>query len=165
MKRLFILRHAKAAFNSPSGLDVDRPLTESGKQTAQKLGYKLKGRNEQIDRVWISPAVRTQQTGLFLSATAALDTDTLFTIDWLYQTNVEELLSNIHQLPNELKSILIIGHNPTLTQVCNALINELNIDNLPTCGIIEIIFKCKNWSEIHSKNGQVVWFDFPKLDN
>ncbi len=165
MKKLLILRHAKAAFESATGEDVDRPLTEAGKQQAQKLGFKLKGRNIHLDVAWVSHALRTQQTCFFLFATAGISIELAEEASWIYQADYRTIIQNIKATNDELDSLLIIGHNPTMTQVVNFLIEALQLDNLPTCGLMEIGFDVTKWEEISSSNAELIWHDFPKVEN
>lgn len=165
MKKLLILRHAKATFESASGEDVDRPLTEAGKQQAQKLGFKLKGRNLQLDAAWVSHALRTQQTCFLLFATAGFSLDLAEEAMWIYQADYRAILEKIKATNDSIDSLLIVGHNPTMTQLVNALIEVLQLDNLPTCGIMEIGFSVSSWEEISSSNAELIWHDFPKVEN
>ncbi len=165
MKKLLILRHAKAAFESATGDDVDRPLTETGKQQAQKLGYKLKGRNVQIDVAWVSEALRTQQTCFFLFATAGITPEIAEKVDWLYQAEYRQVILKLMNASNDLQSILLVGHNPTITQIVNYLIEMMQLDNLPTCGIMEIEFAVSRWEDIAPSNAELIWHDFPKVEN
>lgn len=165
MKKLLILRHAKAAFESATGEDVDRPLAESGKQQAQKLGFKLKGRNLKLDAAWVSQALRTQQTSFFLFTTAGIDLEIEEKVNWLYQADYHEVIKRLTEASNDLQTILIIGHNPTMTQVVNHLIEVLQLDNLPTCGLIEIGFAVSKWEDISPSKAELIWHDFPKVEN
>lgn len=165
MKKLLILRHAKAAFESATGEDVDRPLTEAGKQQAQKLGFKLKGRDLHLDAAWVSHALRTQQTCFFLFATAGFSMEIAEESTWIYQADYRFVIQKIQATSDEIERLLIIGHNPTMTQVVNFLIEALQLDNLPTCGIIEIGFDVAKWEEISSSNAEFIWHDFPKVEN
>ena len=56
---------------------------------------------------------------------------------------------------------IIVGHNPGLTNIINKLTN-LKLDNLPTSGIVIIVFDVDNWKNINYKSGLVEWIKFPK---
>jgi phosphohistidine phosphatase len=60
-----------------------------------------------------------------------------------------------------LDTIALIGHNPGLTNLAN-LLNDIAIENIPTCGIFTIEFSDKSWRKISKKTGTFISFDYPK---
>ena len=57
---------------------------------------------------------------------------------------------------------MLIGHNPTITQLINEISNA-NIDHMPTCGTAVIDFKC-NWNLINT-NGNLIDCIWPEKLN
>ncbi len=162
MKRLYLLRHAKAGFDLTGQADAERVLTHSGKQDAIKLGYKLKGRNEEIDWFKCSPALRTRQTiDAIMEVTGFSDIRLEMTPE-LYQASDEKFLQQIHQTPENISALLLVGHNPSITQAANWLAIDFRIDHLPTCGLLAFSFEVNAWHQISEHSGKVLWFDFPK---
>lgn len=164
MKRLYLLRHAKAGFDLTGQSDAERVLTHSGKQDAVKLAYKLKGRNERIDLACVSPAMRTRQTLdtlLEISGDCILATEV---VPSLYQASESSALEVISGLLSPAQSVMLVGHNPSMTQLSNLLAADLQLDHLPTCGLVVIDFAVKHWYDLALGVGKVSWFDFPKND-
>lgn len=164
MKRLYLLRHAKAGFDLTGQADGERVLTHSGKQDAVKLAYKLKGRNESIDLVCVSPAMRTRQT---LDALLEISGDCFKAtevVPSLYQASEETALQVVLDLGLPAQSVMLVGHNPSMTQLSNLLAADLRLDHLPTCGLVVIDFEVNHWHEVKQSVGKVSWFDFPKND-
>ncbi|MBA4303299.1 MAG: hypothetical protein C0424_03630 [Sphingobacteriaceae bacterium] len=164
MKRLYLLRHAKAGFDLTGQSDAERVLTHSGKQDAVKLAYKIKGRNERIDLVCVSPAIRTRQTLdvlLEISGDCILSTEV---VPALYQASENTALKVISDLGTPAKTVMLVGHNPSMTQLSNLLAADLRLDHLPTCGLVVIDFAVNHWHDITLGTGTVSWFDFPKND-
>ena len=62
MRRLMILRHAKAERAAPGGRDHDRALNERGREDARKIGDYMARHGLLPDRVVVSPAIRTRET-------------------------------------------------------------------------------------------------------
>lgn len=163
MKTLMLLRHAKAGFDLTGQADAERVLTHSGKQDAIKLGYKLKGRNEAVDLFYCSPAARTRQT--FEAISEIVDLEARYElVNGLYQASEETVLQLIQSAPEHFQTIMIIGHNPSMTQLANLMADKLRLDHLPTCGLVVLTFGQSQWSQLQPGTGQVSWFDFPKND-
>lgn len=162
MKRLYLLRHAKAGFDLTGQADAERVLTHSGKQDAIKLGYKLKGRNEEIDWFKCSPALRTRQTLETLMEVTGYSDSRLDIVPELYQSSDERFVQLIRQTADQHNALMVVGHNPTITQAANFLGIDFRIDHLPTCGLVAFSFDVASWHQISEHSGKVLWFDFPQ---
>ena len=62
MRRLILLRHARASDQSASGRDRDRPLSDLGRTQAAAQGEQFKSLGVKADRVIVSPARRAAET-------------------------------------------------------------------------------------------------------
>lgn len=158
-----LLRHAKAGFDLTGQADAERVLTHAGKQDAIKLAYKLKGRNDVVDLFYCSPAARTRQTLEAITDIVAPQ-GAVMLVGSLYQASEEAVFQLIQTAPNHLNTLMVIGHNPSMTQLANLLAADLRLDHLPTCGLVVITFEQTHWSQLQPGSGQVAWFDFPKND-
>ena len=58
-------------------------------------------------------------------------------------------------------SAMLVGHNPAITEFANAMTGE-SIENIPTCGLVEMQLAIDNWSDIELGSGTLVEFDYPK---
>tara|TARA_B100000925_G_scaffold154912_1_gene116184 strand:- start:656 stop:871 length:216 start_codon:yes stop_codon:yes gene_type:complete len=61
----------------------------------------------------------------------------------------------------DYQSVMIIAHNPGLTNLINNITN-ISLDNLPTTGIAEIEFNINGWSKLSYKNSNLIDLKFPK---
>ncbi|MDI2112464.1 SixA phosphatase family protein [Commensalibacter nepenthis] len=155
---LFILRHAKAKDHADT--DFDRPLTKKGHQQAVEKGNLLKSKTCFIDTILCSSAKRTTETFSYLDLN--IDQSHIVTDRNLYLCDPEILLTYTQQITHG-NSALIIGHNPGLHQFAYDLLSPRPIhqieekdslsQSLPKCGLVEIHFHCKNWSEINWHQG------------
>ena len=57
--------------------------------------------------------------------------------------------------------ILVVGHNPQLTEVVNMLTDE-HISKIPTVGVVAINFNIEEWSELEEIQGEIDFFIYPK---
>ncbi len=121
---LVVLRHAKA--DRPTRVaDIDRPLTERGHADAAAAGAWLAARGYRPDLVLCSPAKRTRQTwrAVALACTGSHEPDVHYEPD-LYQGGVAEALDLVRGAPDEARTLLLIGHNPTVSMLSALLSDE-----------------------------------------
>jgi phosphohistidine phosphatase len=79
----------------------------------------------------------------------------------LYTGTSATYLDIITRISDEHKSVFIVGHNPTITEICESLSGKF-VGNIPTCGIFCIEFDVERFSDISSGCGKKLFFDFPK---
>ncbi len=102
------MRHATAAHSSSAG-DRERPLTEAGKAEATGMGAWLAARGWVPDRIYCSPAKRTQETMSYVSAGWQARPPAT-TVERLYLAEA----GDYDPLLDADGTTMIIGHNPTV---------------------------------------------------
>lgn len=107
-----------------------------------------------------SDAVRAATTAQILRDTIAIDADRLATQNALYHAGVDQILATARALPDTINIAALVGHNPGMTYAANSFTENLELDNLPTCGIVGIEFTVSTWREIDT--GSLHYFDYPK---
>ncbi|HET9517800.1 MAG TPA: histidine phosphatase family protein [Actinoplanes sp.] len=118
---LILMRHAKAV--TPGGsADFDRPLTERGRADAGAAGTWLADVGLRPGLVICSPAARTRQTWHALAiARATSDPNSnapeVHYERGLYEGGRTELVDLIQAVPDDIATVLVIGHNPTVSDV------------------------------------------------
>lgn len=114
MKNIFLLRHAHAASNTTD--DFNRNLSNEGILKCQNIANALKEYIQDIDLILCSSSLRTRQTientllNLKLKKTVQYE-------DELYNASLNSVLQKIISLSSKNKNILIIAHNPTISEV------------------------------------------------
>ena len=116
MRRLFVLRHAKASQHDPGGRDFDRPLTNPGQAAAESVGKFLKERNFVFDLVLASPAARVRQTIACLAETYERPIDPDFREE-IYNASTPTLLELLRSIEEGAENVLLVGHNPGLQEL------------------------------------------------
>ena len=132
-KTLYLLRHAKAKRPVPGQRDAARELTRRGRRAAAALGSGAAAAGPLPELVVTSPAARAVQTAAEWAQAAGFPADRLARHDQLYQAQVETLLAVIRNLAEDLESVLLVGHNPTFSELASQLGGRF-ID-LPTCAV------------------------------
>ncbi|MDD3597561.1 MAG: hypothetical protein PHE23_14140, partial [Sulfuricurvum sp.] len=79
----------------------------------------------------------------------------------LYACDVETILSIIRGVEDSVDTLMVFGHNPEFTECAN-LITGGNIDNIPTCGVVEMRLKNDSWENIGENSAELRSFDVPK---
>jgi phosphohistidine phosphatase len=116
-RRLVLVRHAQAA-DAP--VDRDRPLSEHGARRATAIGSWLERAGVVPDRVLVSPALRTAQT--WEQAAASLGADLAPTADQrIYDNTVDAVLSAITEAAEDVSTLVVVGHNPSVGELAFAL--------------------------------------------
>jgi phosphohistidine phosphatase len=119
-RRLVLVRHGKAA---DGDVDVERPLTERGRRDSAAVGRWLTGHGVRPDRILVSPAVRAQQTWASMTTELGVSEDAV--IDGrIYDNDADRLLQVVHNTPDGVTTLALIGHNPSFEQFAHDLDDE-----------------------------------------
>ncbi|KAB2351024.1 SixA phosphatase family protein [Actinomadura rudentiformis] len=153
MPTLIVLRHAKAV--AGLGLaDIDRPLNDRGRRDAAATGEWLRKNDLVPDRVLCSTAVRTRETleGLALQSEVSFEPQ-------IYDNEPETLLSLVREA-GDVRTLLLIGHNPSVHQLVHDLTRDAP-DAFPTCALAVIEFTVP-WAEVWPGTGTLSLTRTPK---
>ena len=161
MKRLILVRHAKSNLNQPLVSDHERILNQSGKNEAKLIGQYLSNNQYIPSHIISSTATRTLETANIiieqLKFKKKIETQSL-----IYSDSFLNILNLINTVDNQYQCIMLVGHNPTITQLINHITN-VRINHMPTCGAGIIDFKV-TWDSI-TEDGQLIDFIWPEKLN
>lgn len=141
-------------------MDIQRPLNKRGKRDAPVMAEKMYDRVKDIEYAAISPAKRARRTAE--AFTDIYDLKSIDIVDKIYHASERTLMEVIHELPIEYSSAMVFGHNPGFTFLHNEFAAQ-GIDNLPTCGIFELVSTALSWADIDSTNTEVGFLIYPKM--
>lgn len=147
MKKLFLIRHAKSAWDDPALADFDRPLSERGRKDAKTIGQRLKKAGVLPDRVDSSPAKRAKSTAKFICEELGCEGKVVL-LDGLYAAGSEDMKSIIAGTPDDVAVLVVVSHNPGLSELAFDLVGYG--DNMPTAGVLEIWFDMDRWDRVDS---------------
>ena len=162
MKYLTLFRHAKSSWDDPSLPDHDRPLNQRGKQDAPRMGARMAQRKERPSLILTSTAVRARETARLVADSLGYPREFLHSDRGLYHADPERILAVVAQQESGFAHIMLVGHNPGLTELAEELIPDFHIDNLPTAGIVAVELPIDQWSQVEDVGGKLRFFDFPK---
>ena len=151
MKRLYLLRHAKSAWDDPSLRDRDRPLAPRGRKAAKRVGRWAGRRGIRPQLVVCSSATRAQQT--LERVLPGLGEPTVWVEATLYAAGAETLLARIRALPGEVDDAMLVGHNPGLHELLLLLaapgpLRERADERLPTGSLAELETGVERWADV-----------------
>lgn len=164
MKTLVIIRHGKSSWDNPGLSDHQRPLSKRGLKDAPLMGARLAKSGPPVDRVISSSATRALTTAELIIHEMGLPWDEIQIEDTLYHATEEDLIDLINEQDDYLDGLMLFGHNPGMTYLVNDL-SDLDLDNLPTCGVAVLQFDVNSWSEIGDGIAFAAEFDYPKKDS
>ena len=169
MRRLVLLRHAKAAREAGGG-DRERPLTRRGREDAARAGRYLVEENLLPNLAVVSDARRTRETLDCLMEASHRKFKVLIDPE-LYLAEDFVLLSELHKTPELVQTMLVICHNPGLADFAWRISGSGNPDaravmatKYPTSGLSVIEFdEDKPWRQIKWGDGRLERFVTPSM--
>ncbi len=155
MKSLILMRHAKAKTDF-TGLDIDRPLTKSGKASIVDLFPKLNSFLQESPHFYASISVRTKQTmaAIFQELNAVQVQLSIETN--LYHASCDEILSFIQSIDSHINQVIIIGHNPGLHEFVAHCMQDDSIA-FPPASFCVIQSPVKHWHDFAVENSKVAF--------
>jgi phosphohistidine phosphatase len=170
MRQLVILRHAKSSWDDP-GPDRDRPLNPRGRQAAAVMRQAMRDLGLAPDMILVSTARRTLETQAALEPWD--DTPLIEPMDSLYLASLSDLLTALHGVPETVRGVLLIGHNPGLHDLALTLAGPAALDSpgpheralrqgFPTAALAEFVIP-GSWGDLGAGGGRLVRFLTPRM--
>ncbi len=145
MKHIILLRHAKAVSEHADG-DFARPLSAHGVTQTQQVATSFRTNNWHPDLVVTSPAVRAFQTAEILGK--SIDGMHIVTDRSLYLATDDRILDVLMSIPDTIQTLLLVGHNPGISDLAARWEHAYQRKTLPTAGFVSCQVPISNWSEI-----------------
>lgn len=172
MKRLYLLRHAKAVAGSTKSEDSVRPLSERGRMDASRVALAMRHKGYIPDRVLCSTSRRTMETWE-LAAPELNSRPSVGFSDGLYLAPAKSIVQALRAEGDSLNSILVIAHNPGLEECARALARkprsedehrrfESLSDKFPTAALAVLEFEIQTWRNLTAGIGHLVDFIRPR---
>lgn len=165
-RRIVLLRHAKADW--PQTSDHERPLAERGRTDAPVAGRRLADTGIGFDLALCSTAVRTRETWKLAVHELPERPKTVYE-ERLYEASLGELLAVVNETPETVDNLLLIGHNPGMHALADALsgasegdaLARMNRTGFPTSAFAVVGFN-GSWKSVeHGMAGTLVEFWTP----
>ena len=166
MHTLYLLRHAKSSWADRTLPDRERPLAPRGHRDAKRIAKHLARLGIQPELVLCSTAERTRKT-LELVRPALGTTGTTRLESELYAASSDELLERIRAVPEEVASVMLIGHNPGLQDLALVLASAgADLERLkakfPTAALATLTLANTPWSTLSEADAVLAAYAVPK---
>jgi phosphohistidine phosphatase len=161
MKNLVLLRHAKSSWKDQAREDFDRPLNKRGRQDAPRMGQRLAMLGERPDMILASPARRARKTAELIAAAWNYEKSAIRFDPVIYEAEVATLVELVRHLDNAWQDVMLVGHNPGLTDLANVLA-PCRLDNIVTCGVVKLAFEVGSWQDVRLNCGRLLYYDYPR---
>ena len=119
------------------------------------------------DIILASSAKRATQTTKLVAKACGYKGD----ISWqhtFYHGTSDTLITALRDLSNEINSVMLVGHNPTMEETVSSLCggNDIAVPlRFPTAGLVCLTTDVYSWNRLAKGNCILQWFVIPKLVN
>ncbi len=164
MKKLYILRHAKAV-QEDSGGDAARKLAPSGRKAAAAMGAFIAQQPLPPTLVLCSSAARTRETLAQILPALQPAPRTVYE-DGLYLASPKILLQHLQDVGDDIASVLLVAHNPGVHELALRLARDPAKlgSGFPTCALA--VFEVPGcWHALEARTGSLTIFQTPKMLN
>ena len=166
MRTLWILRHAKAAPQSPR--DHGRPLAARGRRQTEELAGHLAGLAERPSLVLSSSATRALETAQGLLG--ALGQGAELVVDpVLYEADADEVIDVVRRTDDDRTDVMVVGHNPTFLDLALLVLEPTDTEGrrkleggLPTGALAVTGFDVDRWAKVAAGGGRLVELFIPR---
>jgi phosphohistidine phosphatase len=171
MKRLLLLRHAKAEPGGAGIEDHERELTMRGLHDAAAMGRFMERKHYLAGAVYCSAARRTRQTAELVLGEWRTPAPVEYR-EAFYLADVKILVAAIQAAP-DVPSLMIVGHNPGIEKCAGLLAREpvkakerdaLGVleEKFPTAALAVLDFDVGAWRQVAAGGGVLTEFARPR---
>ena len=121
---LYLLRHGIAVDSAESGVvpDAERPLTPRGRRRMLQIARAMSALDVSFDLILSSPLVRAGESAAIVAQCLQLRNALKFTDDLMPGGDPRSLLRRLNQRRPRPKNVLLVGHEPYLSQLIARLV-------------------------------------------
>lgn len=163
MKRLTLMRHGNAEWKDPAIPDFDRTLNRRGNSEAEVMSRRLSELGLVPTLLMVSPARRAQQTAEIVVRELGIPPRHLRSEESLYLAEAEDILRVVKGTGPRIPHLMIIGHNPGLSEVARLLAPSLESPELGTGAMCSLTFDARTWSAVEPGNLKDTQNESPSL--
>lgn len=163
-----LLRHAKSSWDDPTLEDFDRPLAPRGRRATEVMRDYMRLGDVKPDLVLCSSSARTKET--LKAVLPAFGGNAKVRYDrMLYHGRALALANRLRRLPDEVTSVMLIGHNPALQDLVVSLVGSGDPEAItrvkakfPTAGLAMLVLNRDHWEDLEPKACDLHSFVVPR---
>jgi phosphohistidine phosphatase len=161
LRIVFLVRHAKSSWKDTSLHDRDRPLKKRGTRDLELLKPVLLDHRHRPQHIFSSDAVRAAETANILAGFYGLKKKDLTLSRELYASSGGEIIGYIRDRVGGPGSIMLVGHNPGITECADLLGEKTACDWLPTSAVVCFAFDLDRWERLKEHSGRLEFYEYP----
>jgi phosphohistidine phosphatase len=166
MRTLYLLRHAKSSWADETLPDRLRPLAPRGRRDAKRIAEHMREHGIEPKLVLCSSAERTRETLEFVRPSLGAES-TVSLDDGLYAASSDALLERLRAAPEQVASVMLIGHNPGLQDLALRLASAgRDLERLeakfPTAALATLELAGKSWGDLSRGDAVLAAYVVPK---
>jgi len=148
VKRLTLMRHADAQWKDAQIADFDRPLTRRGNSEAEAMSRRMAELSLVPTLLVNSSAVRARQTAEIVARELGVPPRHVRSEESLYLAGATDILGLIQGMGPRIAHLLVIGHNPGISELTQLLAPARGTADLTTGAICSLNFDARKWSNV-----------------
>ncbi len=152
------MRHGKS-YKDSTIADQDRPLKDKGKRSAQRMGLWLLKNGLIPDRILTSPVERALVSAQKTCKVMNKSLNAIVVEDQVYHAGPKQLVDLLQKTPESTSRVLLVGHNPALTQLieslCDISFDKSKGKTLPPAALACLSIPCA-WSGLKPAAAQLI---------
>jgi phosphohistidine phosphatase len=150
---LILMRHAAALPAAIDGSDFDRPLSARGRSSALQAARRLRAAGLNVERLLFSPARRTRETTTIAARELGLGDSALQPVPEMYAATPRTLHESLVKHHAGAQILLMIGHNPGISEFGGELAAAHAREQLPTAEFWCLPFDAQSWQRLLQRGG------------
>jgi phosphohistidine phosphatase len=149
LKTVMLVRHGRAQWRDGQFADFDRPLDEQGRVETTAMAHRLAARGWLPEVILASAAERTRQTAQIFAAVLGLPEARVVSVPRLYLAAPTVLRDELSGLETDIGAAMLVGHNPGLSELAQAIVQGARLAELPTTAVCRIALDAPDWGSWH----------------
>lgn len=160
MKRLYLVRHASAKTDRSGMADFDRELDGRGCGDAAAMARLVAGQGVKPDLLVSSPAARAIGTAEAFARALGYPEEAIRLERAIYEGGVDDLMDVVRRLPDACGSVMLFGHNPSISLLLERLTGERH-HGMATASVALLAFGDGPWAGMTAGCGSMAGVDAP----
>ena len=142
------MRHADALPAAAAATDFDRLLSTRGRAAAAQSARRLASGRLKVERLLLQPGAAHPRHGRDCGRELALDSSALAAVPELYAASPPTIRKAIARCHAGATTLLVVGHNPGISEFGQELAGALAHEQLPTAGYWRLPFDADGWQRL-----------------
>ncbi len=160
MKKVYLVRHGKAADKELNIPDFERTLTDRGVKDSSAISRRLRKEGVKPSMIVSSPVQRALQTARIVAKQLDFKKKNIIANKDLFDQEDGGLLNILHELGDEHETVMLVGHNPSFAEFAHFLVSDF-AKELPTSGVVGIRCNVDAWKEVVPGTGEEISYIIP----